>query len=37
MGGKNMQEDWLAIVIVCIVLFIIGYVFFNLPIYDWHV
>jgi hypothetical protein len=30
-----MQEDWFVIILVAIVLFIIGYVFFNLPVYDW--
>jgi hypothetical protein len=30
-----MQEDWFVMVLVAIVLFIIGYVFFNLPVYDW--
>ena len=30
-----MHEDWFVIILVAIVLFIIGYVFFNLPVYDW--
>jgi nitrogen fixation-related uncharacterized protein len=30
-----MHEDWFIMVLVAIVLFIIGYVFFNLPVYDW--
>jgi hypothetical protein len=30
-----MHEDWFVMVLVAIVLFIIGYVFFNLPVYDW--
>ena len=30
-----MYEDWFVMVLVAIVLFIIGYVFFNLPVYDW--
>lgn len=30
-----MHEDWFLMVLVAIVLFIIGYVFFNLPVYDW--
>ena len=32
-----MHEDWFVMVLVAFVLFIIGYVFFNLPVYDWHV
>lgn len=32
-----MHEDWFVMVLVAIVLFIIGYVFFNLPVYDWQV
>ena len=32
-----MHEDWFIMVLVAVVLFIIGYVFFNLPVYDWHV
>jgi nitrogen fixation-related uncharacterized protein len=31
-----MHEDWFIMVLVAIVLFIIGYVFFNLPVYDWR-
>jgi hypothetical protein len=30
-----MHEDWFVMILVAIVLFIIGYVFFNLPVYDW--
>jgi ABC-type transport system involved in cytochrome c biogenesis permease component len=37
MGGRIMHEDWLVMVLVGIVLFIIFYVFLNLPVYDWHV
>ena len=32
-----MHEDWFVMVLVAIVLLIIGYVFFNLPVYDWQV
>ena len=32
-----MHEDWFVMVLLAVVLFIIGYVFFNLPVYDWHV
>jgi len=32
-----MHEDWFVMVLVAVVLLIIGYVFFNLPVYDWHV
>jgi len=30
-----MHEDWFVMILVAIVLFTIGYVFFNLPVYDW--
>lgn len=32
-----MQEDWAVILLVVIVMSMIGYVFLNLPVYEWHV
>lgn len=30
-----MQEDWAVILLVVIVMSMIGYVFLNLPVYNW--
>ena len=30
-----MQEDWAVILLVIIVMCFIGYVFLNLPVYNW--
>lgn len=32
-----MQEDWAVILLVVIVMSMIGYVFLNLPVYEWYV